>query len=183
MAVQLGVESEVDRSSAYTARRSLLAALAANRPGSARLAVDGLDEAADPHAVAGLLDETGRRRRARARRVPGPRCGTHADAADDLLRALGVGRPYVTRYQLQRDPAAIAQYVRRRLVAARRRPRLDAEVPSRPADHLIGIAVERITTQGLGGHCDFLFARLVVQEMLADPALLTPEGDARLAGC
>ena len=180
---QFGVEPEMDLSSEHAARRSLLDALR-NRTGTARLAVDGLDEAADPHAVAGLLDEMVA---AGVRVLAGTRPGLGDDgdadeAADDLLRALGVGRPHVTHHRLHRDPAAIAQYVRRRLGSADVVRALEAEKPGAGrADRLIGIATERITTQGLGGHCDFLFARLVVQEVLADPALLTPQGEARFA--
>ena len=179
---QFDVEPEMDLSSEHAARRSFLDALR-SRTGSARLAVDGLDEATDPHAVAGLLEEMVA---VGVRVLAGTRPGLGGDgdageAADDLLRALGVGGPRVTHYPLQRDPAAIAQYVRRRLGAADVVGAWEAEQPGDPAGHLIGIAAERITTQGLGGHCDFLFARLVVQEVLADPALLVPEGEARFA--
>ena len=179
---QFGVEAEMDLSSEHAARRSLLEALR-NRTGPARLAIDGLDEAADPHAVAGLLDEMVA---ADVRVLAGTRPGLGDDgeadeAAGGLLRALGVGRPHVMHHRLQRDPAAIAQYVRLRLGSAGVVRSLEAEKPGGRADPLIGIATERITTQGLGGHCDFLFARLVVQEVLADPALLTPQGETRFA--
>src|SRR5664280_3869590 len=113
LAEQLRVE-EIDTASTHTARRSLLTALS-RRVGDTRIVMDGLDEADDPHLVAGLLTDialTG------VRLVVGTRPTVQdRPAAKELLEALGRGRPHLDLH-VCRDPEAIARYVRHRLAEA-----------------------------------------------------------------
>lgn len=154
---------------------ALVAALAGRR---FTVLVDGLDEAVDPIAVASTVLR-------RLAELPGGRVvvGTRpstGDAVDrpprpvaDLLDALS-GPPTV-RLELPRDPAAIGEYATRRLAGARAAGKLDA------AD----VEIDRVAALvgGLGPERDFLFARLVVFEVLARPALLRdPELETLAAG-
>src|SRR5664280_1356134 len=150
LAEQLRVEQEIDTASTHTARRSLLTALS-RRDGDTRIVMDGLDEADDPHLVAGLLTDialTG------VRLVVGTRPTVQdRPAAMELLEALGRGRPHLDLHELRRDPEAIARYVRHRLAEAA--PVVDSAVEqsrctrSYPdADHSVPV----VRPSGRGGH-------------------------------
>ncbi|NMO53419.1 ATP-binding protein [Actinoplanes sp. TBRC 11911] len=129
--------------------------------------VDGLDEAIDAVAVASTV----LRRLAElpnGRLVIGTRPSSE-DAVDeapkpvtDLLDALA--GPPSTILELRRDPDAIGHYMRRRLAAAQATSRF----PVSDAD------IERLSSlvRNLGADKDFLFARLVVHEVMARPTLL-----------
>jgi len=143
---------------------ALIAGLAGRR---FTVLVDGLDEAVDPIAVASTVLR-------RIAELPMGRVvvGTRSSAADavdqapqpvtDLLDALA--GPPCTVLELRREPDAIGEYVRRRLTAARERGRLDvADGDVKRLADLIG---------NLGTNKDFLFARLVVHEVIARPAVL-----------
>jgi hypothetical protein len=130
---------------------------------------DALDEAQEPATIASSV-----LRRIAAlphvRVIVGTRASTHEgpdqpDPTDvDLLDALG--RDSTTRVlTVERDPAAIATYVHRRLSAARS-ARLVTATDNTIADvsALVG-----------GRDREFLFARLTVHEILAHPHLLQPD--------
>jgi len=165
LAESLGIELP-DRYQAWSeADADFLIRALADRPFT--VLVDGLDEALDPIAIASTV----LRRLAElpmGRVVVGTRRSTADDIdqapqpSTDLLEALTV--PTRTVVELHRDPQAIGEYVRRRLVSARRRGGLDAtdDDIDRLAD-LVG---------GLGADKDFLFARLVAYEVMARPELL-----------
>lgn len=133
--------------------------------------VDALDEAQEPAAIASTVLrriaalEQGRvvvGTRPSAREGP-----DQPDVADeDLLDALGRAGTTET-VEVGRDPHALAAYVRLRLMAA---PALDAD------DSAIDRVVELIGTQ----EREFLFARLAVHELLAQPDLLDPARPAEL---
>jgi WD40 repeat protein len=168
LASVLRIEGQVDESSPSSSRSSLLAALS-GRPGQGlRLVVDGLDESDDPQLIAGLLAEIAA--------VPGSRVvvGTRPSQlsdpdADDLLELLGQGRPAVTVHWLSPDRDAIALYVRQQLT---RNARVAAHFAPGLLSQAVSVAAERIATLGAAGRCDFLFARLAVQEVVARPDLL-----------
>jgi WD40 repeat protein len=148
---------------------------------------DGLDEAAEPGLIATALRRatTG----AGIRVVMGTRPGRAGPALGDgrnLLDQLGRGQPHVAVVEVDRsgDAAAIEEYVVRRLTAADGpRHALEAmgyDAPSFDAE--VSAVARRIA--GRRGSAQrprpFLYARLVVREILSDPELLTPDGRDRL---
>lgn len=168
LAAATGVQDQIDERLPGAGRSGLLAALR-RRPGRGlRLVVDGLDDSDDPPLIAGLLAEIGAIPGARL--VVGTRPSRRTDpAAEDLLDLLGQGRPTVTVHPLRPDRAAMALYVRRSL--SRQPPVLGHFEPA-ALDRALGVAAERVAASAAGGRGDFLFARLVVQEVVADPGLL-----------
>ncbi|GAA2484960.1 NACHT and WD40 repeat domain-containing protein [Winogradskya humida] len=135
---------------------------------------DALDESQEPYEIARqLLNPIAALPNCRI--VIGTRASAHADPdklenSDDLLVLLSHDRaPDVV---VDRDPAAIGTYVRRRLQAARR-------------VRVIDVGDEGITTvAGLirDQRRQFLFARLAVHELLARPYLMRADRSAELAG-
>jgi hypothetical protein len=138
--------------------------------------VDALDEAQEPATIAGSV----LRRVAAlpdARVVVGTRASTRegpdepAPADEDLIDALGRA-PTTRSLVVDRDPAAIAGYVHRRLSAARTHGLLDGT----DADLAAVAALIRGDDRGR----QFLFARLAVHEILARPHLVHPDRRAEL---
>jgi hypothetical protein len=137
---------------------------------------DALDEARDPVAIAGTV-------LSRIAQLPAVRVivGTRAAIAGDpaargepLLNALdGADRSDVIR--VPRDPVAIETYVRQRLLDARRTQRIDAD------DNVIDAVAQRLGAHGDRGDRQFLFARLAVHELIAQPRLLAPSSSQDLA--
>ncbi|WP_433618142.1 AAA family ATPase [Dactylosporangium sp. CA-139114] len=145
------------------------------------LLADSLDEAADPTPLAALFaDLSG---------LPGVRiivgtrpAGTARPGGErHLLDELGDGTlNHVDAHWVQREPEALHRYVQRRLLrdeALRRR--LGADL-----DDGVRHAAERIASgdSADGIERGFLYARLAVREILAEPALLLPGRRARLDG-
>lgn len=137
---------------------------------------DALDEARDPVAIAGTV-------LSRIAQLPGGRVivGTRTAVAGDpapggapLLNALDGAHPPDT-VRVSRDPAAIENYVRQRLFDARRTQRIDVD------DHVIDAVAEQLGAHGDRGDRQFLFARLAVHELLAQPELLAPASSRELA--
>jgi Novel STAND NTPase 1 len=126
--------------------------------------VDALDESLEPAAVASAV----LRRLPTAGRVR-VIVGTRASAMErsdrpapdrtDLLDALGSD---TTILVVPRDPAAIRRYITMRLAAARAAGQLTADDATIAA--LAGLVQERDQ--------DFLYARMAVHEVIANPALL-----------
>jgi hypothetical protein len=139
------------------------------------LLVDALDEAQQPASIASAV-----LRRIAAlpggRVVVGTRRSTkegpdQPDTTDeDLLDALGRA-PSTVVLEVERDPAAIAAYVRRRLDAARTAGALAVD----------DTAIERVVVLVGAQRRHFLFARLVVHEIIARPSLLDTDHAAELA--
>jgi hypothetical protein len=132
------------------------------------LLVDGLDEAQEPAAVASSV----LRRLAalpNGRVVVGTRASVHEGpdqpdtAAEDLLDALGRAAN-TKRLVVDRDAETIAEYVRRRIRAAVDDGRLPIELES----------VAWVSKLIAGQDRQFLYARLAVHEILAQPDLLDP---------
>ncbi|MEK0097991.1 ATP-binding protein [Streptomyces sp. A475] len=129
--------------------------------------VDALDEAQEPLDIAGSLLR-------RLAALPGVRVvvGTRASTQEgpdqpetedrDLLEALGMARLVA----VLRDPEALGEYVRLRLT--------HALVAADPVS--VDAAARHI--QAYDRH--FLYARLAVHEIVADPHLMTPEGNEAL---
>ena len=129
---------------------------------------DALDEAQDPLTIASALFR-------RLSALPGVRVlvGTRASTLEgpdqpdtddeNLLDALASPAGAVQLLEVRRDPQAIQTYVRRRLTAARDRLAADD-------DTLRGVA----TAVRLNNDQEFLFARLLVHEVIARPELLAP---------
>jgi hypothetical protein len=143
---------------------------------------DALDEARDPVAIAGTV-------LSRIAQLPGGRVivGTRTAVAGDpapevpkapggepLLNALDGAHPTDT-VRVSRDPAAIENYVRQRLLDARRTKRIDVD------DNVIGAVAEQLGAHGDRGDRQFLFARLAVHELIAQPGLLAPASSRDLA--
>ncbi|WP_306316939.1 MULTISPECIES: ATP-binding protein [unclassified Streptomyces] len=131
------------------------------------LLVDALDEAQEPLDIAGSL----LRRLAalpRVRVVVGTRASTREgpdqpETEDrDLIDALGAAHVVA----VLRDPEALGAYVRLRLGRA-----LAAADP---------VAVDAAARQIQAYDRHFLYARLAVHEIVADPRLMTPEGNGAL---
>ena len=180
LATILGIADRVDESSPESSRSSLLAALR-TRSDEGRelcLVVDALDESDDPRQIAMLL--AGLSAVPGSRLVIGTRPSQRSDGESeellDLLRRPGRG---VRVRRLAADRSAIASYVRRQLM-----PVLDADgqgdAVAREAE--AAAIAELVVAKGAGGNCDFLFARLVVQEAAADPSLLDPARWSELEG-
>ena len=137
---------------------------------------DALDEARDPDAIAGTVLN-------RLAQLPGVRvivgtrpgiAGEPALGRDPLLNALGSAHP-IDVIRLSHDPAAIETYVRQRLLDARHTQRIDAD------DDVIGAVARRLGAHGDWGDRQFLFARLAVHELIAQPGLLTASSSRCLA--
>jgi hypothetical protein len=139
---------------------------------------DALDEARDPIPIASTV-------LSRIAQLPGGRVvvGTRAAAAGDgdpapssepLLNALDGAHP-TDVIRVPHDPAAIETYVRQRLLDARNMRRIDA------GDDVIGAVARRLGAHGDKGDRQFLFARLAVHELIAQPELLTPSRSEALA--
>jgi hypothetical protein len=137
---------------------------------------DALDEARDPVAIAGTV-------LSRLAQLPGGRvivgmrtaiAGDPAPGSEPLLNVLdGALPPEIVR--LSHDPVAIETYVRQRLLDARRTQRIDAD------DDVIGAVARRLGAHGGRGDRQFLFARLAVHELIAQPELLAPSSSRDLA--
>ncbi|WP_327001105.1 hypothetical protein OHA72_39080 [Dactylosporangium sp. NBC_01737] len=169
--------SAADRSHGLANDLDWLADRLARRDRPFTVLMDALDESGDPVGIAVTLV----RRIASlpgVRVVLGSRVSTreapdHPGHGDrDILDALG-DADVVT---VGREPDAVLRYVERRLREARDHPPRDfTELHRRrPGDDVIRQTAERVA----GNDREFLFARLVVQELIQDPTLLTP-GRAR----
>ena len=128
--------------------------------------VDALDESQEPAAIAGSVLRR-LARLPRTRLLIGTR-GSTREGPDlpepgeaDLLEALGRS---ATTCTIERDPQAVGRYVTLRLTAARTRGGLDMD------NAAITEAAYLIQNQDR----QFLYARLAVHEIIADPDLLTP---------
>ena len=138
------------------------------RDESFTLLVDALDEAQEPATIAASV-----LRRIAAlpacRVVVGTRASTkegpdQPDTPDeDLLDALGRD-PTTATVTVTRDPDAIAEYVRRRLTTARAQHKLP---DTTPIDDIVGLIEAQPSRQ-------FLYARLAVHEIIANPELVQP---------
>jgi hypothetical protein len=137
---------------------------------------DALDEARDPAAIAGTV-------LSRVAQLPGGRvivgtrtaiAGDLAPGSESLLKALGGTHP-VDVIRLPHDPVAIETYVRQRLLDARRTQRIDAD------DDMISTVAQRLGAHGDRGDRQFLFARLAVHELIAQPELMAPSSSRDLA--
>ena len=148
--------------------QDLEAMLANLRDRSFTVLTDALDEAQEPATVASTV----LRRLAalpRVRVIVGTRASTKEGPDQpfttdlNLLDALG----YVnaTNITVERDPAAISEYIRRRLSFALKNERGQADEA----------AINLIAALSSGLDREFLFARLAVHEIIANPALLSPE--------
>jgi energy-coupling factor transporter ATP-binding protein EcfA2 len=130
---------------------------------------DALDEARDPVAIAGTV-------LSRIAQIPGGRVivgtrtastGEPASGSEPLLNALNaIHSTDVIR--ISRDPLAIETYARQRLLDARRTQRIDAD------NEVIEAVARRLGGHGDRGDRQFLFARLAVHELIAQPGLLAP---------
>ncbi len=133
---------------------------------------DALDESLDPLGIARSLI-------ARIAALPGVRIliGTRASAGEaldtpagdeDLLDALGVIDRVI---RVGQDRKAIARYVAGRLRAAR-----DYGIAGHAIPHMREVTdqdIQRAAAEVSGAGQEFLFARLAVYELIADPRLLT----------
>jgi hypothetical protein len=137
---------------------------------------DALDEARDPVAIAGTV-------LSRIAQLPtgqvivGTRtaiAGDPARGSEPLLNALG-GAHRTDVIRVPRDPVAIETYVRQRLLDARRMQRIDTD------DNVIDAVARRLGAHGDSGDRQFLFARLAVHELIAQPELLAPSSSRDLA--
>ncbi|MEU1241125.1 AAA family ATPase [Micromonospora parva] len=135
---------------------------------STTLMVDGLDESAEPVAIAsGILRPLAAV--AGVRVVVGTRPSAYEGPdhpnLDDrgLLEALGTDEPNSHTIVLDRDPQAIGRYARRRLAIGLRLPAND------PTCAAVSVAIAAAGRE-------FLFAQLAVHEILARPQLLTDPG-------
>ena len=167
LAAATGVLLPAGGTTGSDADRLVTALAARDRPTT--ILVDALDEAQEPLAIAGLL----LRRIAdvpHGRVVVGTRRSTlegpdqPAPRHEDLLDVLGRG-PRTYTLVVDRDPVALAAYVRKRLGAAVRSGRLAA------GDGTISDITSMIGREDR----HFLFARLAVHEILARPQLLGPD--------
>jgi len=147
--------------------QDLEAVLANLRDRPFTILADALDEAQEPTTIAStvLLRLAAL---PRTRVVVGTRASTKEGpdqpftTDQDLLDALGQGN--ATIMTIKRDPVAIANYVKRRLTFA-----LGQDAPANEA------AIDRVVVLAAGQEREFLFARLAVHEIIARPALLSPE--------
>jgi energy-coupling factor transporter ATP-binding protein EcfA2 len=133
---------------------------------------DALDEARDPLAIAGTV-------LSRLARLPGGRVivGTRTvlgGTSEQLLNALDAVHP-ADVIRVAYDQVAIETYVRQRLLDARRTQRIDV------GDNEIDTVVRHLGAHGERGDRQFLFARLAVHELIAQPGLLAPSSQRDLA--
>ena len=138
---------------------------------------DALDEARDPVAIAGTV-------LSRIAQLPGGRvivgtrtaiAGDTASGSEPLLNALDGAHP-TDVIRVPHDPVAIETYARQRLLDARRARRIDAD------DNVIDAVARRLGAHGDNRDRQFLFARLAVHELIAQPGLLAPASSQNLAG-
>ena len=137
---------------------------------------DALDEARDPVAIAGtVLSRIAQLSGGRV--IVGTRtaiAGDTAPASEPLLNALDGAHP-TDVIRVPHDPVAIETYVRQRLLDARRTQRIDAD------DNVIDAVAQRLGAHGDRADRQFLFARLAVHELIAQPELLAPSKSQILA--
>jgi WD40 repeat protein len=138
------------------------------------LLADALDEAQEPVVIASSVLR-GIAALPSGRVVVGTRASTQ-DGPDEptggdenLLDALGGAG--TTTFRVEREPTAIAEYVRRRLTAAA--GRIAASAPD-------GTSIDELAGLLAGADRQFLFARLAVHEILARPDILARERRAEL---
>ncbi|WP_433623371.1 hypothetical protein [Nocardia sp. CA-120079] len=162
--VTIPAEYEIDRAVKHLADRL-------NEHKQFTILTDALDEAIDPLTIAErvlrVLAEV-----ATVHILVGTRASTYEDpdrpAPDtNLLDALGAN-PRATMH-LDRDSTAVHRYVRKRLRAARQHDELAAQLD-----------IDAFADAVRARDPHFLFARLVVHELLADPGARTPTGWQRL---
>lgn len=140
------------------------------------LLADALDEARDPIAIAGTV-------LSRLAQLPGGRVivGTRPaiagapDLGNEALLNILEGAYPADIIRLAHDPVSVEVYVRQRLLEARRAQRIDAD------DETIDAAAQRLGAHGGSGDRQFLFARLAIHELIAQPDLLTPSSSQDLA--
>ena len=149
--------------------QDLEAVLASLRDRQFTILTDALDEAQEPATIAStVLRRLGALPRVRV--IVGTRASTKEGpdqpftTDQDLLEALGHGN--ATSITVERDQDAIAEYVGRRLAFA---------IEGGHAQ-----AVSRIASLASGPGREFLFARLAVYEVIANPALLSAESREEL---
>jgi len=149
--------------------QDLEAVLASLRDRRFTILTDALDEAQESATIASTV----LRRLAalpRVRVIVGTRASTKEGpdqpltTDQDLLEALGHGN--ATSITVERDQDAIAEYIRRRLSFA--------------VEGGYAQAVSRIASLASGPGREFLFARLTVHEIIANPALLSAESREEL---
>ena len=167
--------SRPDSDAGVAADLDFLAAKLAGLAGSFTVLADALDESLDPLDIARSL-------LARIAAVPGVRIlvGTRASTSEapdtpgddeNLLDALGTGTVNARVIWVGQDREAIRQYVTARLRAAR-----DFGVGGRTIAHMREVSdqdIRRVADEVASGAQEFLFARLAVYELIADPRLLT----------
>lgn len=139
--------------------------------GPITILADALDEARDPYPIANLLRRLASLDRVKV--VVGTRQSLHEDPDHPkprdraLLDALGAPRgPSEDVVKLERDQTAIRYYVSDRLNQG-----LPTEMPDRNA------TIDRLSTAIAGVDQPFLFARLAVHEVIADPQWQDPAVD------
>jgi WD40 repeat protein len=132
------------------------------------LLIDALDEADDPVGIARAVLRP-------LAALPGVRLlvGTRASASEglgadeppdrELLDALDAGPEQIVT--VSRDPDAVRRYIRKRLTAAAAE---DGPLRAKPP------TIEAIAGELGDSAADFLFARLAVHEILADPGIVAP---------
>ncbi|MCC2320111.1 hypothetical protein [Cellulomonas xiejunii] len=133
----------------------LVGALA--RRGPLTVVADALDECRDPFTVASLLAKIAALPRVRV--LVGTRQSLHEDPDDPapVDQALADALGPMTRLHLEREPGAVEQYVTDRLLLAG---------SSLPRER-----VEAVARQVAAHQQPFLFARLAVHEIIAEPGL------------
>lgn len=149
-----------DRDQPFTVQLDHLAQQVGNLTSPPRLVLDALDEAVDQLRVAAVLRRLGNTPGIRL--LVGTRRSTregpdrpHTSEAD-LLEALAARNALV----IQPDPDAVGTYVTRRLT--------DADLPAIQAS-----SIKRAARSIRDAGQEFLYARLAVHELLAQPELLT----------
>jgi hypothetical protein len=131
-----------------------------SRPTGVTILADALDEAQDPFAVASVLRRIaglpGHRVVVGTRRSTNEGPDLPKPVDENLLDSLG-GQARFTLVPVERDPDAVAEYVRRRL-----------DITGAP-----NAVVAEVAGAIAGRNRQFLYARLAVHEILASPGLLT----------
>jgi hypothetical protein len=150
---------------------------------SLTLLVDAVDEAAEPLEAASLIRDVSVLQGIRI--VVGTRASTKEgpDQTDpgetDLLDALGQDSPTTAVLTIQRDSNALDTYVRQQLAASD-----GTSVDAATLDHIAAQISALDSATGLAR--EFLFARLALYEIRADPEVLRqdrrPDLDALLVG-
>ncbi|MFG3498935.1 hypothetical protein [Streptomyces sp. NPDC047928] len=190
LAQALGVRQRPDIRSPIDEFNELLAALrsgSGHRERPYTVLVDALDEAQEPPLLAGLLRELGTLPGIRL--LVGARPSTYEapdrppSAGHDLLDALGAAEDHVHVHWLRRDAQALDDYVTRSLEQARASfpgpPETFTDAVGRARSLIVG-GTKSDTADGTEDR-DFLYARLAVHEILADPGLLLAHRARELA--